>query len=390
MGASNPSRFLDTAGTTARGIALTPWGGSVLKAFRQNTAFYDMLGSVVAHQSVTHGKSWEWPIIGEAPLPEYHIPGNELLGQTQLTNKVTVSIDDILVSHREIPLDQRRLSHFDIMSPYLDDMGKSLAIDLDSKIAIMTILAARTAASTGYHYGGTRIGRTGSATISTAYPATPAGAASFADDLLLAGQIMDEKFVPKAGRMAFITPYMERVLFRDQGYVWGTPSNAAAGGPSMLFSNDYPDTAGNSVHRRVIRHAYGFDIHVTPNIPDTDFSSANIYGKAVTLTATSGGTLTTATNNRAALDSPTNPTKYQVNCDGTGAFASGFGKPVALLLAPGSNGQAAVAMVDDGMGFEHADLEDIRRNTLFTKTQNFFGLGVLAPWYAGEICVSAT
>lgn len=384
MGASNPSRFLDTGGSTARGNALTLYGGAVLRSFRLNTVFFEMLGSAIAHQVVSQGKSWEWPIIAEDPIPEYHIPGNELLGQTQNFNKVSVSIDDILVAHRDVPLDQRLISHYDPTPPYLDSMGKALAVDLDSKAANMIIQAARTAASTGYHYGGTRVGRTGSATVSTAYPTTPAGASAFRDDLAQMAQLMDEKHVPKEGRIAVITPYMLRVLTKDQGYVWGTPSQAAAGGPSTLFSNDYG--MGNDVNRRVVTVCEGFNIVVSANIPDSNVTGTT-YAKTVSLDSAG----TTATSNRAALDSPTNPTKYAVNCSGTNAaFASGGGKPVALCIAPGNNGMAAVAMVEAAGGIQTDSFVDTRRNTLFLKSQNFFGMGVLCPWYAGEICVSSS
>lgn len=385
MSVSNPSRFLDTGGTTARGNALDLYGGTVLKAFRLNTVFFDMLGGAIAHKVITEGKSWEWPIISEDPIPEYHIPGNELLGQTQTFQKVTVTIDDLLAAHREVPKDQQKISHYDVVRPFLESMGKSLAVDLDSKIAIMIALSARTAALTGYHYGGTRIGRTGSATVATAYPATPAGASAFRDDLGQLGQLMDEKHVPKGpeNRKCAILPYMLRVLTKDQGYVWGTPSNAAAGGPSTLFSSQY-GANGNSVNRRVVSECEGFELHVSANIPDSNLNGT-VYSKSVSITSAS-----TTPSQRAALDSPTNPTKYQINCDGTGAFASGFGKPVALAFCKGDTEQAAVSMVEAAGGIETETMKDIRKSTTFLKSEGMMGMGVFCPWYAGEICVSAT
>lgn len=352
MASSNASRFL-TSGGDERALALKLFWGQVLTAYRLSTVFYDTAGSIISHKMIDSGKSWEFPILGDDPAPEYHIPGTELLGQTQGYSSGVITIDDILVGHRDVPIDQIKLSHWDTLAPFATAIGRGLAIRIDSLISQVAVMAARTAASAGYHNGGNRVFRqaTGS-DITAAYPATATGAANFRDDVSQLAQLMDEDNVPKTNRKLIVSPYMIRVLTKDAGN-----SLTPFSGPSLLFSRDFTGTESNNANLRRVAVLEGFDLLVSNNMP---------------------------TGNITTNGPPSNTTKYNVDCRYGNLSAGLLGKPAAIALCGAEEGTAAIGMVEANGITPHVE-PDERRNTVFMKAQTFFGLGVLSPWCAGVI-----
>lgn len=343
MSTSNAYRFLTSnSGSDDRLLALKMFWGEVLEAYRIATVVWDMAGSVVSIKRIQAGKSWEFPILGDDPAPEYHIPGTELLGQTQQFGAGTITIDDILVGHRDVPLDQMLMSHFDVISPFAKAIGRGIAIQMDSKLLRMALLAARTAAVSGIHNGGNIVFRqaTGS-TLLNAYPASTTGAANFRDDAAQLAQLMDEDNVPKAGRYLIIPPLIRRVLTKD----------------TTLFSHDY-QSGPNVLNSRVIGELEGFQVIVSNNMPATNLTTGN---------------------------PPSNTTKYNVDARYANASAGLLGQPAGIALCGADEGSAAVGLVE-AMGITPYMEDDGRRNTKFLKAQNFVGMGVLSPWCAGAIC----
>jgi len=351
MATSNAARFL-THDSTENDIALAMFWGTVLEAFYAKTILWNSVGpegvggvagpgSAVASKVVDAGSSWEFPIIGNDPTPEYHTPGVELLGQDIVMDKGSITIDDILVAHYDVPLDQTQLSHFDVIAPFARKLGRSLATDFDKKLIITGVKSAQTAAVTSVHNGGNMVERV-AATAAAAWPTTATGAQNFRDDVAQLGQLLDEDSVPEEGRFLLITPYIRRVLGKD----------------TTIFDADLSAQRSNDLNRRVIGLIEGFDI-----LPPT--------------------------NHMPSTAIATGPSKYQIDATAAGA---GEGQPIALALCGAEEGSAGIGYVAGtgkaGPVYSHMHYDE-RRNTTFLKSQMMVGAGVLSPWCAGTIHVDS-
>jgi hypothetical protein len=346
MATSNAQRFLATGGDDTA-LALKMFWGEVLESFRASTLLWNALGGdfgvggaspqVVSSKDVGPGKSWQFPLLGPDPTPEYHTPGTELLGQVFTVDEGTITIDDILVAHRDLPLDQTRMSHFDVIRPVARQLGRALAEDFDEKLFVIGIKAAQTAAVTKngvtIHNGGNQVERTGSG-MESVYADSTSGSGLFRDDLAELAQLMDDDNVPTDNRYLFINPYMRRIL-RHQ---------------TNVFDRDYSDTA-NDLNKRSIGLVEGFQSFVTNHLPSTNIT--------------------------------TGPSKYQGDFTYNGG---GNGRPLALSLCGAMEGSAAIGYVSAGGIRSHMEFDE-RRNTTFMKAQMIVGAGVLAPWCAGEVHV---
>lgn len=353
MAASNPQRFLtDNGGSDDRALALKMFWGLVIEAFRATTVFWDNTGNIISYKNITEGKSWQFPVIGDDPDPEYHTPGTELLGQAVNLTEGTVTIDDILVSHYDVPIDQITLSHFDIIAPFARKLGRSLATKCDKHLLYTGLKAARHYAVTGIHSGGNRVAAGTIGDIATAYPATSDGAAAFRASAAYLAQLMDEDNVPEINRFLFITPYIRRVL----------------GLGTDIFDRDYNRTLPNDLNMRRIGLLEGFHVFGTNQMPSTHLTTgpAKYQGDFRYNGGTTDG-VDTSTLSEGWSDSIYND-----------------GRPAALALCGASEGEAAIGFVQAGGIYPYIG-PDERRNTKFMKAQIMCGAGVMSPWCAGEI-----
>lgn len=347
MATSNAQRFL-AAGGDDQALALKMFSGSVIEAFRAKTLLWNSVGpegvgesspNVIASKTVDAGNSWQWPIIGNDLTPEYHTPGVELLGQDVALDEAVITIDDILVAHLDVAWDQEQLSHFDVIAPFARKLGRSLAEDFDSKLFVVGVLAAQSAAVTGIHNGGNVVQRV-AASIAVAYPNDATGAGNFIADAGSLAQLLDADDVPEDGRYLFITSYIRQILLNN----------------TNIFSSDFTRRIEpNSLNPRAIGELAGFQVLITNHMPST----------AIT----------------------TGPAKYQIDATAAGA---GEGAPVALALCGAQEGSAAIGYVagtgKTGAIYSHMGFDE-RRNTTFLKSQMMVGAGIVAPWCAGEIHV---
>ncbi|SFZ81665.1 hypothetical protein SAMN02983003_0623 [Devosia enhydra] len=141
---SAPSRFLQgqASGTSLndmRTLALDIFGGEVLTAYDMALQFADKV------QSRTLGggaRSARFPKIWKAS-GEYHTAGKELLGNEIETGEITITPDELLVSHTAIYDLDDMLSHFDVRSQFAKELGQALARINDKNVARQIVLAAR-------------------------------------------------------------------------------------------------------------------------------------------------------------------------------------------------------------------------------------------------------
>ena len=356
MATSNAQRFLAKGGVDDE-LALTMFYNRVLEAFHAKTLFWNAVGpegvgadvipsQMIASEMVSQGKSWQFIQVAlDDGAVDEHVPGTELLGQQFELDEGLITIDQILVKHYDIPVDQIQLSHFNVIAPVARKLGRGLATDMDIKLLRLSLLAARAAAVTKngmtIHNGGNSLVRT-AANVATAYPVTTTGATNFIDDAYALAELMDNDNVPDEGRYLVITPYIRRVLSKA---------------PDSLFSNDFDAGQFNKLNRRLVGLVAGFN-------------------------------LTFPTNHMPTTDVVTGPAKYQGDFTAAGA---GTGQPVSVALCGADEGNAAIGYVaathpELGPIYTHIGFDE-RRNTQFLKGQMMVGADILSPFCAGEIAV---
>lgn len=339
MASSNAVRFLSD-GSTDFGLSLErDFKGLVLNAFRAKSVLWDNLSSYAEVKMLDDGNSHQFMIGSEVAEGEDHTPGDELLGQTYSFTAGNITLDSILVRHFDVPLDQKVTSHFDVMANLAFKLGTDLAIQYDKRLFKAALIAARTAASSGYHNGGNTVEVT-AATIAAAYAASTTGAEAFRDSVAELAQLMDEDNVPEDGRTLFISPYIRRVL----------GASDTSGTLIPIFDKDV-NSRPNDINTRAIGILEGFNVVVTNHLPTTNTT--------------------------------TGPSNYQVDATVAGAV----GGPAAIALCR-SGSDAALGVVQ-ALGLATTIMDDHRRNTTFMKAQTYLGAGTLAPWMAGEIRVDA-
>jgi len=333
VSSSNAQRFLAT-GADDTALALKMFTGTVLEAFRAKSKLWHDDAGVISKMVINNGKSHQFILNGDVPVGEYHTPGDELLGQAYEFDEGTITVDQILVVHYDIPLDQTRMSHFPVIAPKMRDLGVGLAIDLDRKLFRVGVNSARSAAVTKngitIHNGGNRVERV-AATLAAAYAVSVAGAQNFRDDVAALGQAMNEDNVPEDGRNLFIGPYIRRVLGKDP----------------TIFDKDYSNDSGDMNARR-LPMLEGFILHETNHLPSTSVTAG--------------------------------PTSQR----GDFTVAGASGQPAALALCGARQGNGGVGFVQNGDIYTHMHFDE-RRNTTFMKAQIIGGMGILAPYCAGVI-----
>lgn len=364
MASSNAVRFLSNAsGSDDTSLALKMYWGSVVEAYRTSSYLWEPPAPIIKKKTVTSGKSWQYLMLADTPDPEDHTEGDELLGQNFAVEEGTITVDQILVAHQDVPISHLAFSHFDVLGPLGVKNGKRLARKYDQRACQTAVLAYRTAAVTKngltVHNGGNLVQRSGSATITTAYPATPQGAQRIMDDCAELAYAMDVDECPE-DRWILLHKHFRRVLTRENGFHYDTPANTVVPRGSGLFGSDY-NTVGNDLNRRQIMMIEGFKILGFANyqsaggpIPDTNIA--------------------------------TGLSQYQVNCAGA---ATGTGKPVGIaFVAAGDQGQAGIGSVSFQGVRAHMETDE-RRNTVFMKAQMLAGMSKMHVWNTGGIEIYA-
>ena len=141
---SNPVVFGkgQTDGSTLekqRELFLDVFGGEVITAFDLATITADK----VQTRTLTGGmRSARFPKIWKATA-EYHTRGKELLGDEIETGEITITPDELLVSHVAIYDLDDMLSHFEVRSQFSNELGRALARVYDKNNFRQMILSAR-------------------------------------------------------------------------------------------------------------------------------------------------------------------------------------------------------------------------------------------------------
>ncbi len=172
-------------------------------------------------QTRSSGKSFQFPVFGRGGT-ERHAAGTFIQGQQVPTAERIITVDDLLIAPRSIAQIDELVSHFDARQPIANDIGESLARDLDKQLAQTLVLAARVDAATA------KIGGGGSVIL---HPDMATSVTRLIDSIVLGARVLAEKNVPEDQRVCYIRPaqYFAIVASGDPR-VFSTELNAAPNG----------------------------------------------------------------------------------------------------------------------------------------------------------------
>jgi hypothetical protein len=142
MADGTPSRFGQVQGAGATdALWLEIFGGEVLTAYDSAKK----LKPTVRVRTISGAKSADFPAVWDAQAA-YHTPGTEIVGQQIQSNKVVVTLDDMLIAPVEVAQIDELKSYFDVRAPYAEALGRALALFEDRTIGQNIVAAARGAA----------------------------------------------------------------------------------------------------------------------------------------------------------------------------------------------------------------------------------------------------
>jgi hypothetical protein len=343
MSTSNQIRFLqNTANSvpTPTDLLLPVFGGEVLTAFEEYNQFLDK----VNYKTITSGNTMKFPATWKIGS-EYHEAGTELLGLDMSTKEYTITLDDRpLVSHFEVDDIDTALAHFDVRNEIASECGRELARQLDRKIAILLLNAARTTADSGtnpFPIGGNELGATvgPQADFDESNWGLEQNAAQLIEYIGNVCQKMDENDVPVNDRCCVVNvplyyalrklglPYYSGgVVNLDTQALWGR-SDTSASGPSIQDGQGYQKPID----------VMGVPVYASNHIPASDIT--------------------------------TGPSKYQGDFSKTGGVI--FQKQAIAVLQL--------------MGISTEKFRDVRRQSDFMLAKMMTGGGTLRPYCAYEI-----
>ena len=233
-------------------LFLKLFSGEVLTAFETANVMMDK--HLV--KTITAGKSTQFPRFGKTAA-QYHTPGTELLGMNQMRQaEVTITIDDLLVTHEFIANIDEAKAHYDARSIYSTAMGRALANQMDRHLLQLGIIAARSP--------NVVTGLPGGSVIYTNSTGAPPSAdflnngEHLAHAIFLAAQELDEKDVPEEDRYCVVRPAQYYALVRAKDNInrdWGGLGSYAEGdimriaGVRIVKCNQFPraNVANNTV-----------------------------------------------------------------------------------------------------------------------------------------------
>ena len=182
MANATPSRLgqIEASGD-ARALFEKVFAGEVLTAFETSV----ILKPLTEHKTISSGKSASFPAIYKASAA-YHTPGTELTGSAISHNEVIVTVDDQLIADTFIANIDEAMNHYDVRSPYANELGLALGLAYDKNVARNIARAARGNALFSGDSGGTALTDADSNTSAT----------SLAGSIWTAKQTMEEADVP--------------------------------------------------------------------------------------------------------------------------------------------------------------------------------------------------
>jgi hypothetical protein len=240
---------LGTAYDTKYATYLKLFSGEMFKAYESAT----IAKGTVQSRTLKNGKAMQFIFTGRMEAA-YHEPGTPILGSGDPpVAEKTIVCDDLLVSSAFVYDLDETLAHYSLRSEIAAKIGHALAEAYDKKIFRQIAKAAREAhpitAAPGPEPGGSIIQLGANKEFD---------AQAIVDAFFEAASIMDEKNLPKQGRMAVLSPRQyyalisqvdSNILNRDYGNTQGSLNSGDGlyeiAGIPIKRSNNLPFLAGN-------------------------------------------------------------------------------------------------------------------------------------------------
>ena len=245
--------------TNERSLTFTGLDPLVSEVFRRETLLY---GMVRWHQLAAGESSHDYTIRGgSAGSASRAAPGQYRQGSTTTQAKVNISIDDVEYHQLNLPVEDLDLSMWDQIEPTSRECFRIVKEAQEDRLLRIMALAARTAAVSGVHDGGTVVRRSGSATVATAYAASSTGAGRVEDDAIELMYQMDKapNYTPKDPRFRklLILPELEQALMYS----------------SKLIHRDYTTPDVGNWATRYVGQLAGASVFTVPVMPSTNVTT---------------------------------------------------------------------------------------------------------------------
>lgn len=235
---------LQSGGTGSElALAIEQFSGTVLTTFEQKSKFWPM----IAKRRLTSGNSVQFPAIGTMGTIE-HTPGEDVpSGGDPLSEERTVPVDNKqILAPAWISNVDEFISHFATRQTYAMEAASAVQRTIDSRAARMIALGARQAARFSNTFpSGVLIQR--AAAFATAYPISAAGAVNVEADLGTAAQKLDERNIPREGRIAWVSPHIMNVLSQS----------------ARVVNRDYSTLNQDGAVKQMVPVVADFQIHMT-------------------------------------------------------------------------------------------------------------------------------
>ena len=247
MGNMNESRLGQVLGSgDAQALFLKVFSAEVLTAFEEK----NVMMPLHTVRTISSGKSAQFPMTGTASA-EYHVPGDEILGNAINHAERVISIDNLLVSSAFIANIDEAMNHYDVRSIYSRELGYALANHCDKAVIRSGIAGSLDTTDV--------MGNTAGGNIEVGTTPT---AATVVAGIVEAAQTFDKRDVPDTDRYVVIRPEEFYLLVAAAG---------STGLSSAVFNNDFNGTGNINQGRQTLQIA-GMTVMMSNHIPTADES----------------------------------------------------------------------------------------------------------------------
>ena len=247
MGNMNESRLGQVLGSgDAQALFLKVFSAEVLTAFEEK----NVMMPLHTVRTISSGKSAQFPMTGTASA-EYHVPGDEILGNAINHAERVISIDNLLVSSAFIANIDEAMNHYDVRSIYSRELGYALANHCDKAVIRSGIAGSLDTTDA--------MGNTAGGDIEVGTTPT---AATVVAGIVEAARTFDERDVPDTARCGVIDPPRFYLFVAAAG---------SSGLSSAIFNNDFNGTGNINQGRQTLQIA-GMTVMMSNHIPTADES----------------------------------------------------------------------------------------------------------------------
>lgn len=198
-----------------RALFLTEFGQLVLEAWAETQDFKDF----VFTKKLVGAKADDFPVIGRKRDATDHTPGDLIVGGNIEHDKVTVTVDNMLIDSVFIAEIDELLNHYPVREAYARQLGESLGSVKSRRVAQTLVLASRASAlDAAGHVTPIRIG---SATMKTS-------AAKIETAIFRAQEFIKTNDI-SGGKIATWWPWTQQLLLARYSGVEGGPVTTGSG-----------------------------------------------------------------------------------------------------------------------------------------------------------------